>query len=113
MGKAKKNLLMDHHMKVNLKKAKKMVMEFINGLMVRFTKDFLNLIIFKAKGIKYKLSLVNMCGQMEDLMKDNGKMEEWMGKELWNGLMVENMKDNIWMIKSMDMVYLSGVTCYD
>lgn len=39
-------------MKVNSEKAKRMAMESINGLMVRFMKDFLNPIIFKDKGMK-------------------------------------------------------------
>lgn len=45
---------------------------------------------------------------MEESTKGNGKIIECMGKENIHGKMEENIKENIFKIKSMDLVYILG-----
>lgn len=45
----------------------------------------------------------------KNVMKVNGIIIKWMVKELWLGLMVENMKVNLLMIINKVMEYIIGV----
>lgn len=59
--------------KANIKMEKKMVGEFLNGLMVQFMLGNFFKITFKDR--------VNIVGKMEENMLVNGKIIRWMGEE--------------------------------
>jgi hypothetical protein len=73
MEKDKKYGLMVIVIKANIKMEKKMVEEFLNGLMVQSMLENFFKIIYKDK--------VNIVGKMEENMLVNGKIIKWMAEE--------------------------------
>jgi hypothetical protein len=61
---------------------------------------------------KFK-ALVNTPGQIKSTTKVNGWMTGWMEKENFTGLMEEDIRENIRMTKSMDLVSFIGTTIED
>ena len=49
-----------------------------------------------------------MCGVRIENTMENGKITKCMGREPPNGLMEENIKDNMSMIKNMEQVLSTG-----
>ena len=50
----------------------------------------------------------NTHGTMEEHLKENGKIIKWMDMEFLDGLMVDNIKEIMLMIKKKDMVNFFG-----
>lgn len=114
------------HILVNGNLIKLTVMEYIHGLMVIDMKESLNSVLNMGKAWKglimaifikvciqqvNQMDLDNITGQMAAILKVHSKMVYVMvrvyGKNHLVNILI-NIKDNILMIKNMDMVYLHG-----
>ncbi len=71
-----------------------------NGLMVANILETSLIIIFTAKEI--------ILGAIKEYIKGIGKTIRWMAKENFYGLTVENMLEDIEMIRKKDMEYSNG-----
>lgn len=60
---------MELHLQVNFQKEKKLEKGFLNGVIHHIMKEN-----FK---MKFFMVMVNIIGQMEEFIKDNGLKEEW------------------------------------
>ena len=81
--------------KVTMLRERNMELECLLGQIKAHMKDNFMKITLKGK------EFIN--GLMAELMKETGKTTKWMDTEYLPGLMVGDMKVNMWMIKRMGM----------
>lgn len=109
------------NIKVNGRKISSMDMANRYGLMKLFTKGNIKMeknmgkVLFFGKMTVAMMAslfriifmdLENMCGKMEESIKEIGKTIKWKGKEFLLGLMAENMKESTRMIKRKVLEFL-------
>jgi len=73
---------------------KKREKENLHLKIILFIQEILKMVIYMVK--------VNIYGQMEDLIEDNGKIINNTEKEYLNGLMEEIMKESILKIRNKE-----------
>lgn len=94
----KKNGKMVLIIRVNIEVEKNKEKGLLFGVMIVLMKVILCRTTFMGRA--------NICGKMEEYMKDNGTIIRCMGKEYSLGLMGVAMKENMTVIKNTDLEHL-------